>query len=409
MTVGTGCDQKSADGKSCAWTDCAFSARLHKSLEQMFPGKKIMVTNEAHGGQSSLAKLPAVGEIIRRHSQVDLWILDYMVNDVFEPKAQQMDIDAPKLLKDKELQLQKSMFIKIFGKQQGMEEGPYEPEKNAVVMSMSLERLIQTLHGRHPESHIMVLSCGAPFCYNEKNAAVRGNQSILTEHYNLMYGDIAEAFHHKPEMWVVGDRGFNHPEWPAHQYIADGISAHLKKAVSRVSLQKSPESIAKVNAVDDTWPTQSYWPQKYLDLLCPCCETGHLTRFEARAAKAAGPGAPGPSGTWNLEEDVQNKPGWISQTPGAHLTFPAKFGSKPTLEMSYLRSYEGMGSAQVSLRTASGTKDLGTLKGMWSRHQSIEQPFIVHPDVAPNSEGTIDIVLQPGTDTKMKFVYFGSC
>lgn len=347
--------------------------------------------NEAHGGWSSLVELPVIDYVFGKYAHVDLWILDYMINDIFEKPAFKVPLSD-----EKETRLQKNFVLGESGTPGG---------DQPVVMAMAIEKMIQTFHRREPQSHIMMLSCGAPFCYDSD---VRRNQTALIKYYNLMYGDIADAFHDIPQMWDQHHGvGLNHPGWPTHQYIADAISAHLEKALKRVSSQRSTKSAV----LYDTWPKSPYWPQTHLDALCPCCDSGHLTTYDARTSSNV---ASAPSGkNWNLEEDVKGKPGWISQTPGAHLTFDVKFGKRPTLELSYLRSYEGLGSAQVFVHTTSGIQSLGTLNGLWDdasfKYTSVVQPFTAYPNVPANSVGRVDIVLQPGTTTKMKFTNFGTC
>merc|ERR1712039_1162646 len=55
-------------------------------------------------------------------------------------------------------------------------------------------------------------------------------------------------------------------------------------------------------------------------------------------------------GSWRLFTDVPNKPGWIAQGNITDwLVFPVSFGPNPKLSITYLRSYEKLGEAEVIL------------------------------------------------------------
>ena len=57
---------------------------------------------------------------------------------------------------------------------------------------------------------------------------------------------------------------------------------------------------------------------------------------------------------WDLMEDVPGKPGWISTKAHSMISFPLVFGPHPALALTYLSSYEGVGSAVVSLEGGKG-------------------------------------------------------
>ena len=79
------------------------------------------------------------------------------------------------------------------------------------------------------------------------------------------------------------------------------------------------------------------------------------------------------NGDWRLFEDRKNKPGWIAQERGATLAFDLAFGTSPRVVISFLRSYEKLGSVTIGfaadgangdrLNTIDGAKY--TIDGIW--------------------------------------------
>ena len=76
-------------------------------------------------------------------------------------------------------------------------------------------------------------------------------------------------------------------------------------------------------------------------------------------------------GNWSLEEDRPGKPGWIAKWAGATHRFRLTFGAKPALGISYLRSYESVGNAVISLN---GARD--ALVGTWDQPISTTQTAV---------------------------------
>ncbi|CAK0911980.1 unnamed protein product [Prorocentrum cordatum] len=132
-------------------------------------------------------------------------------------------------------------------------------------------------------------------------------------------------------------------------------------------------------------------------------------------------------GTWQLAEDSPGKPGWIAQgSPTARspkqddwLEFPVAFGSRPVLTVQFVKSYSGMGDAEVRL-----LEKAYTLRGYWESSSS--QAFTVYFNasaphsaepigevsyvrhgfgVTPNSEGTLQVRLVAGAKFKLLGVF----
>merc|ERR1712224_1034317 len=55
--------------------------------------------------------------------------------------------------------------------------------------------------------------------------------------------------------------------------------------------------------------------------------------------------------------------GRISTTANAQISFPVKFGAEPALAISFLSSYQGLGTANVRLEKGKGRYDVS---GIWS-------------------------------------------
>ena len=60
---------------------------------------------------------------------------------------------------------------------------------------------------------------------------------------------------------------------------------------------------------------------------------------------------------WRWSNEGRGKPGWVTTQVGATMTFNLTFGKHPSFVLSYLRSYEGLGSAEVSLNGQSHSLD----------------------------------------------------
>ena len=82
-------------------------------------------------------------------------------------------------------------------------------------------------------------------------------------------------------------------------------------------------------------------------------EPGDETRWRSLPGVVPGDG-------WHLFADRPEKPGWITTTVGAKIAFPLKFGDRPRFAITYLRGYEGLGNARVTINDVSYE-----LEGLW--------------------------------------------
>ncbi|CAE8590877.1 unnamed protein product [Polarella glacialis] len=72
-------------------------------------------------------------------------------------------------------------------------------------------------------------------------------------------------------------------------------------------------------------------------------------------------------GDWSLYEDRPGKPGWISLKAGSQMDFEVSFGEQPQIAITYLRSYDGTGAAEMKL---SGPGGRAGLNCKWDLHYS---------------------------------------
>jgi hypothetical protein len=121
---------------------------------------------------------------------------------------------------------------------------------------------------------------------------------------------------------------------------------------------------------------------------------------------------------WNLMEDRKEKPGWISDQIGSRITFPLVFGSKPTIGIGFLRSYEKMGQASIKIIEPDGKSlPLGEIDGLWENTEaskfSVPDIKWYYPRVEPNMNMSVVVEIihpaEPRESHKMKIVNVVSC
>ncbi len=131
------------------------------------------------------------------------------------------------------------------------------------------------------------------------------------------------------------------------------------------------------------------------------------------------------TGDWRLYADREHKPGWIATQPMSNITFKVKFGSHPRIAVTYLRSYEKIGNATMTLNSRTFT-----LKGNWDdpnahvsqSHTAVFQAFhdafqddlgdngLIGFNVKPNSAHEVKFRFIPtGPDTKFKIIGVETC
>ncbi|CAE7201174.1 unnamed protein product [Symbiodinium sp. CCMP2592] len=202
-------------------------------------------------------------------------------------------------------------------------------------------------------------------------------------------------------MWpTINFNERHHPSWSTHALFADMLVSWCNNQLNllaRLPLadrsrlaksQTSPELRAAPSLeMDDAWipPLRPGLPLASLEI-CIVPLTAHL-------ARAPGPGSPNMSlyKEWSLYEDRPAKPGWITKVvTGENLTFNVNFSSSPRLVVQYLRSYENIGTAEMSIDsfwawTSSQFPNIRTetrrfpLRAWWEHRMSVTESLLFKP------------------------------
>lgn len=124
---------------------------------------------------------------------------------------------------------------------------------------------------------------------------------------------------------VYWDAG-THPSWKVHQAMSDMLSMALLPYNS----PKVNESFTNVSEIAD------------LDFC-----SAPVSMYDAFNPPGNDLGIA--STQWSLFEDRPGKPGWISSSSNATISFRIKFGEFPRLTVVWLRSYEQLGDTEMAL------------------------------------------------------------
>jgi hypothetical protein len=377
MTAGANCRTPDwREEKSCAWP-----SGLERWLQRTFPHAVVRVINMAVGGVGSLARLGTVQRDMESNGKIDLWILDNMVNDA---------------------------------------EVTYRMPMEASTFSVTTEALILKILHSDPTANLMMLATACPVCVD-----FRENELKIARHYHIPYVDYASLVEQRaqeckvrgtedPEirswtrdcaLWTAG----THPGWQAHQHVADAIGYQMGRALSDVC--KAP-LLPKPSVLNI--PQSTFWARDALLKYLPCEK--YSAQFSA--ANATMKRELVSSQGWNLMEDRKDKPGWISDQIGSRITFPLVFGSKPTIGIGFLRSYEKMGQASITIKEPDGKlSPLGEIDGLWENREaskfSVPDIKWYYPRVEPNMNMSVVVEIihpaEPRESHKMKIVNVVSC
>jgi len=170
----------------------------------------------------------------------------------------------------------------------------------------------------------------------------------------------------------------NHPPWPVHEYMADAVMHTISDML--VGACDAPGSEVEVML------PQPFQDQTKLDEF-PACEKP-LSFYSSQ--DQSGPNHHHhhqlqpmfKSGNWELCEDRRDRPGWIATEANSTIIFPIRFGSSGVLSVSYLKSYEKVGIAELSLKSRRGDIFSSYLDGRWDKQFSLPAStmFIDRPD-----------------------------
>lgn len=350
FTRGHGCGETPAqDERYCAWP-----ARLERWWKAyLTPGVLSHWIHAAEHGAGSVSALQRIGVMVHALARKpDLVILDFLVNDVFQGE------DA----------------------------------------TVGYESLIRAIHELLPTAQIFSLEAGCRDCLKDKRVIQRRRQVAL--HYGVPTIDYAAMVqvHNKVDgvgpdvLWpnsgdpqmdppyvVVGSAWpdfvpscnatkatccpNNHPPWLVHQLVSDSIAFGLIQMLKKKGCSRGNQPIIQ----------EPFHTQGELDAF-PVCKKPLLWHDALAAMARNGTASHDPitdGGKWRLYEDKPGRPGWITTEQGSTITFPIEFGAQPILAVTYLRSYDHLGVAEVRFTAKSGNSGTVHLNGIWDKNYSL--------------------------------------
>lgn len=298
------------------------------------------------------------------------------------------------------------------------------------------EVFIKRIQEETPDSHIVLfVSCAMDYCQN-----IRDLMSLVARIHHVTivnYFDVtmcAALIENPYQLLETRNRFWDrtyHPTWKVeflvvvvwlllwlrllrfifrwlqvHQLLADTVAYALFR-------EEAPEACLK---------DVSLAPDKAFTELALCKKP--TTFFSALEADTTREGIR-TNGGWQLYADREHKPGWIATQPNSDISFEVKFGLHPRIVITYLRSYEKIGNATMTLNNRTFT-----LKGKWDdptvhvsqSHTAVFQAFhdafqddlgengLIGFNVKPNSAHEVKFQFIPtGPDTKFKLIGVETC
>ncbi|CAE8641543.1 unnamed protein product, partial [Polarella glacialis] len=318
MTAGVGCAQSPAMPK------CAWSAQFADRIRNAFPEAKVNLETYARGGCDLKCSASfVIMNALRSQRAPDLIMLDFDQNG--------------------------------FG---------------------DIEQLIREIHFFLPSTLVVIL-----WTAERKGLRMKGdnlNQNNWDDYAKVAkyYSIPLVSFYHAENqyfesggsyevMWStgislleksMGGKAGHHPPWSTHAYIADLLARWLHVGLRTLESCAAPsaDSLAVEDPisrrpadlhVDDNWlpPLNKHFSLAEINT-CLFPLTTHV-------AFNPDPTSPGNSsnGSWLFFQDRPGKPGWIAQKQDEWISFPVVFSKTPRMIVSYLRSYENIGSAAVKV------------------------------------------------------------
>eukprot|EP00928_Gymnodinium_smaydae_P098204 TRINITY_DN9081_c0_g1_i1.p1 TRINITY_DN9081_c0_g1~~TRINITY_DN9081_c0_g1_i1.p1 ORF type:complete len:504 (+),score=78.78 TRINITY_DN9081_c0_g1_i1:164-1675(+) len=378
-TAGVACNQKPEHGEEMLAAECAWSARLRNILEASSPGAKVNLINLAHGGTTTSVILGGIGLVLKSLKNtvsldsIDFVFIDTLCNDAQEATA--------------------------WGAQR-LQLGPEE------VVSLAYEKLVRVLSEVLPGAMIFSLIAGCPLC--KTMATV---QQKIIDHYQIPSFDYGAVVARDPSDSRRWNSPGPHPDWMAHQLMADMIASVWKKELDATCV--SPP-------VFQSLPDATLGQPADLDKLAACVDPlSGVSAFDAKPD--SGTNLLTTNDGWKLMEDRPGKPGWISESQGSTMRLNLTFGKDPRLVVQYLRSYENMGNAFLRMN---GHEVL--LQGLWNGDnlEKVSQSFVAWFDAGANENsrykggmngfgiepyGSGELEIVSDTAEKFKIIEISSC
>lgn len=373
MTTGSGCGPRSSDG---TYLSCAWSTYVSSWLTRQYPSWKITLTNIAIGGMSAgnWYSWPKI-------KSSDIYIIDTTVNAQVYCNARQSDDGLSQITAD-----MANLLTRLLSS--GSESTGVAP---AILM-------VQTFRTCSDEKSDCLGHClkeelksllGKDYFWCEcwwrmgdfEATAARSLDVPIASYRDAVWPDIDHPPIDLPLFW----NGLSHPDQVAHELVSDVVkyaleqllvpSPSLKEDFMRPVFEFHIENETNIHSSDCESRSALGFPETTLG----------VHNVEIFTSSAIMPGR-----AWRFFEDRPLKPGWIgswtnfgfsnvsqfeSDNTSLTLSFNLFFSKNPRLEITFLRSYEGLADVQISIEGCNERIDSedGRLSVLWDQHYSL--PF----------------------------------
>ena len=231
----------------------------------------------------------------------------------------------------------------------------------------------------------------------------------LLKHYKLpmasyrdaIWPDMANPRSDLPCLW----NGGHHPDANAHHLLADTVFYSLNKMLD-LTRTTAP-------GPDACPPTKPFFNKLKIEPIC--ADFGYKTHMDTKDPNSFTPVYRSPD--WYYGEDSKGKPGWIihlKEFQENSIEFEVEVSPELRVEVTFLSSYEHIGSAELSLHPQSGGDALITTKSA-ERHLNNEfssfpwtQVLYLPKDSAPGKYRLKVKLLNEGY-LKFKLLWIASC
>lgn len=296
------------------WRECAWSARFSRWLKQTYM-PNIVFENAARGGTKAVDALTSLSSLLYTdHLKFvcpNITVLDFSINDCFQ---------AMDLLKYKVSPQQTTLTW-------------------ASAVGLTYAKLLISIRKLCPKTVVMVMLSSSPNCVRNlelsdkiRDATSSHGAILIDLQQACVEGNLCPWKHSKEDIHNV------HSDWQVHQVYAEVAAFSAHRAFTGVY--------------------QGYYSSERLDRFQSC-----LTPLSLHSAfdvpKSRYVDQKDRTGAWDIYEDRPGKPGWVASAT-SNITFNLAFGTHPGLLVSYIKSYEGFGNAELVVNNRSVI-----LKGQW--------------------------------------------
>lgn len=370
MTTGLGCGPRDSDG---TFLSCAWSTYVSDWLTRQYPSWKFTLKNIAIGGMSagSWFSWPQI-------SESDVYIIDTTVNSQIYCNARQSENSLSQITIDMANLLNR---LSTRSKRTGV-----SPALLMVQTFRTCSNEKSDCEGHCKKEELKSLPdvdyswCECWWRMGDFEAfAARSVDIPIASYRDAVWPDIDNPPLDLPFFW----NGLSHPDRVAHELVSDIVKNALEQLlipsvqdIENPKVDLSIESEANLYLSDCASRSSQSYPSTIIGVQ-------DLAKFASTAISAGS--------AWRVYEDRPLKPGWIgswannnflntSQIPLSPdkkfltLSFNLVLSSSPRLEITFLRSYEGMSDVRVSIEDCGEIDEIGgTLSGLWEQHYSL--PF----------------------------------